>query len=503
MFRNEALDLIVLLLVSLLLSIYLFFHMHVIAMDGAFQYIPMAKIFAGGSFRDAVTYSGQQPLFAFLVSLVSPWVGDFEWAARGVSSFFGILLILPVYALGKQVFDRRVAFLSCLFLVIHPYIRRFSADALKESTYLFFFAVAIWFTVRALQRERLYLFLFIPLLSGLAYLVRPDGAELFVAVLFYTLFIKRFSASGTKIKAILILILSSGFLFLPYLLYLRGTVGAWSLSKTKSIAAFIGLGLTMDRVPLVNEILFTFRYLVEEIQARLLPLFLFLMVVGFGKTFLSRFKKEESFLVVLWILHVAVLFLLIFNLTDWDADKASETSLFSGRHVLPLLLISIYWIAEGFVKTHQWVCARATTHGFLRRVEAGRRPALLWAALLILVLAVVLPKTLKPQRYEKLPEKWAGIWIKSQSGKGATIFTTQPRVAYYADGFCEYITSEDNKQDKIRAALGEKKTLYLVIQEEVTARSLGASVAAGNDFTEVMRYEKKGMEKIIIYRRTS
>ena len=160
MFKDEAMDLAVLLLVSLVLSVYLFFYMPIISMDGAFQHIPMAKMFAEGSFRDALKFSGQQPLFALLVSWVSPRVGDFELGARWVSSFFGILLILPVYFLGKQVFDRRVAFLSCLFLAIHPYIRRFSADALKESTYLFFLATAIWFTVRALRRERAYLFLF-------------------------------------------------------------------------------------------------------------------------------------------------------------------------------------------------------------------------------------------------------------------------------------------------------------------------------------------------------
>ena len=184
--------------------------MHVISMDGAFQYIPMAKMFAAGSFRDALAISGQQPLYAFLVSLASRWVGDFELAARLVSSFFGILLVFPAYLLGKEVSDRRVAFLSVLLLAVHPYIRRFSADALKESTYLFFFATSLWFTLRALQREQLYLFLLVPFFSGLAYLVRPDGVEPLFAVFFYILFNKKFSVSGKKSKTILLLLFSSG-----------------------------------------------------------------------------------------------------------------------------------------------------------------------------------------------------------------------------------------------------------------------------------------------------
>jgi hypothetical protein len=254
-------------------------------------------------------------------------------------------------------------------------------------------------------------------------------------------------------------------------------------------------------VPLIHHFLYTFRQLAEEIQSRFHPLFLFLIVVGFGKTVRSRFKKEASFLVLLWILHFAVLFFLIFSLTDWSSDKVWQMSLFSGRHVLPLLLISAYWIAEGFLTIHQWVSERTITHRLLGRVEASRRPATLWAVLLILVLAVILPKTLKPQRVDRLSEKWAGIWIKSQSGKGALIFTPLPRVAYYADGVCEFINPNDDKHAEIRTALGENKTVYLVIQEEEDARSLAASVPAATRFTEVMRYDKKGTGRIIIYRR--
>jgi 4-amino-4-deoxy-L-arabinose transferase-like glycosyltransferase len=212
---DEKRDLGILILISSLLSTYLFFRTYVISLDGAFQHIPMAKMFAAGSFREAVDYSGQQPFYAILVSLVYRWAGDFELAARWVSSFFGILVVFPVYFLANRISDRRVAFLSTLFLVIHPYVRRYSADVLKESTYLFFFATALWFTVRALQREQILLFLFVPFFSGLAYLARPDGIELQLAVFFYIIFVARFSVSGKKSKVVLVLILSSGLLFFP------------------------------------------------------------------------------------------------------------------------------------------------------------------------------------------------------------------------------------------------------------------------------------------------
>ena len=501
MLRNETFDLSFLLLVTLLLSIYLFFHMHVISLDGAFQYIPMAKMFAAGSFRDALNYSGQQPLYAFLVSLVSRWVGDFELAARWVSSFFGILLVFPVYFLGKEVSDRRVAFLSVLFLAVHPYIRRFSADALKESTYLFFFATSIWFTLRALRREKLYLFLFVPFFSGLAYLVRPDGVDPLLALFVYIMFAQTFSRSGRKSKIILVLLLSSGLLFLPYVFHLREGTGVWTLSKTKSITAFLGAGLTDDGIPLINKILYTFRQLIEEIQANFLPVLLFLMIVGFGKKVSSGFKTGENFLLWLWILHCTVLFFLMLNLTHWSADKASQTFFFSGRHVLPLLLVSIYWIGEGFVIIHQWVSKRAVSFPLLHHVGPERRSSIIWVTLLTLVLAMMLAKTLKPQRYERLPEKWSGIWIKNQSGMGTTIFTTMPRVAYYADGVWEAVDPAKDRLDHVLAAMVRKNATYLVIEGKDATRFPEVADPTRRDLLEVMRYEKKGMEKIIIYKR--
>ena len=259
MLKNETFDLAFLLLVTLLLSIYLFFNMHVISLDGLSQHIPMAKMFAAGSFREALSYSGQQPLYPFLVSLASRGTGDVELAARLVSSLFGILLVFPAYLLVKEISDRRVAFVSVLFLAVHPYIRRYSADVLKESTYLFFFATSIWLTLRALRREQLYPFLLVPIFSGLAYLVRPDGVEPLFAIFFYVIFAKKFIVSGRKGKTILLLLLSSGLLLLPYLSYLRGITGEWTLSKTKNITEFLGLELVKSGSLLIHQILYTFR----------------------------------------------------------------------------------------------------------------------------------------------------------------------------------------------------------------------------------------------------
>ena len=502
MIKNEKIDLAILLLISLLLSTYLFFRTYVISSDGAFQYIPMAKDFAVGLLREGLQKTGQQPLYPLLIAIVSYWINDFEVAGKLASTFFGVLMIFPVYFLGKRIFDQKIAFLSTLALVIHPYIRRFSGDVLKESTYLFLLATTFWYTWGTFQKEKRYLFLFIPLLSVFAYLVRPDGVEILLVVFFYILFIKKFNPPEKKWAVILLLLLSSVILFLPYLLHLKGVTGEWALSKAKSIGGLLGLGVTSSEVSLIHKILFSLKKLNFEIFAVFHPLYIFLLIIGICcRRGFSHFKNGEGFLLSFCILHYIILFLLVLNSTDWSVDEKEQTFVFSGRHVLPLLLISIYWIGEGSLTIYHWISKKVESQRLFLRLGSKRKSATVLVTLLVLILAIVLPKTLKPQRYERLTEKRAGIWIKNQSGKGITIFTTIPRVAFYADGNYEYIDFKKDKWDKMESSMVGKGAFYLVIGQRDIIDFPNEAGSIKKNFIEAIRYEEKGMENIIIYKR--
>jgi hypothetical protein len=401
----------------------------------------------------------------------------------------------------KEISDRRIAFLSVLLLAVHPYVRRFSADVLKESTYLFFFTTSLWLILRALRREQLYLFFLVPIVSGLTYLVRPDGVEPLFAVFFYVIFSKKFSISGRKGTMILLLLLSSCILLLPYLVYLRGVTGEWTLSKTKDISELLGLDLIKNGSLLFDHITFSLWQIAREIQVHFLPVLLVLMILGFGKKVSSGFSRADGFLVSLWVIHCAVLFLMMLNLTDWTGDRDSWMPSFSGRHILPLLFISIYWIGEGLVAIHRWLSGKAPSFTRFRHMEPEKRSYVILVILLALVLAIMLPKTLKPQRVEKLPEKWAGIWIKGQSGKGAPVFTTLPRVPYYADGVWEIVDPTKDRLDQVLAAMAKKNATYFVIDGEELERFPELTDPARQDLQEVMRYERKKMDTVIIYKR--
>jgi hypothetical protein len=157
-------------------------------------------------------------------------------------------------------------------------------------------------------------------------------------------------------------------------------------------------------------------------------------------------------------------------------------------------------VGEGFLAIHHWVYKKFESFGLFHRRPLNKRPSLVLVALIILVSAIVLPKTLKPQRYERLTEKWAGIWIKNQSGKGTTIFATVPRVAYYADGSYEYIDLNKDKMDKIKASMVEKRVIYLAIRGREIVNFPENGTAIQRDFIELARFEGEGLEKIIVYR---
>jgi hypothetical protein len=289
-------------------------------------------------------------------------------------------------------------------------------------------------------------------------------------------------------------------LLLPYLFYLREVRGEWTFGKAKSIGGILGLEVLKDGVPFAHKILYSLKRLNLEILAIFHPLYIFLLITGLLKGVLSRLKTGEGFLLSFGLLHYVVLFLLMLNITEWGGEETIQAVHLSGRHVLPLLLISIYWVGEGFLAIYHWVYKKLESNRLLLRSGPERKSILIMVSLLILILAIVLPKTLKPQRYERLPEKWAGIWIENQSGKGMTIFTTAPRIAFYADGEYEYTDFNKDKLDKVKASMVGKGAFYLAIRNGEVLDFTENAEAIKRDFVELARFEGKGMEKIIVYR---
>src|SRR5499427_9108933 len=107
--------------------------MPVIQPDGV-VYLAVAKQFrATGSPFDPLFH----PLYPMCIALAQPLIGDWEMSGRLVSAFFGALVILPAFALAREIVGRQAALLAAVFTAMHPRLVQNSASVLCEAAYTF------------------------------------------------------------------------------------------------------------------------------------------------------------------------------------------------------------------------------------------------------------------------------------------------------------------------------------------------------------------------------
>ena len=106
-----------------------------------------------------------------------------QLSAQLASSLAAILLMFPMYFLGKLFFERRVAFWGTLLLQYLPASGHHLSDGISDPLFLLLITFAFLFAVLALRRQGIFYFIGSGLFCGLAYLTRPEAALVLVTVL--------------------------------------------------------------------------------------------------------------------------------------------------------------------------------------------------------------------------------------------------------------------------------------------------------------------------------
>jgi hypothetical protein len=158
-------------------------HTEVAARD-SIGYIRIAWQLEHRPWPAVVRNAPQHPLYPVTVLLASypvrACVADLavamQLSAQLASAVAGVLLVLPTYRLGRELFDRRVGFWGALLFQTLPSSGRLMADGLSEPLFLLLTASALVCAVRALRGSALRWYALAGLCSGLAYLTRPEGA---------------------------------------------------------------------------------------------------------------------------------------------------------------------------------------------------------------------------------------------------------------------------------------------------------------------------------------
>jgi 4-amino-4-deoxy-L-arabinose transferase-like glycosyltransferase len=234
---------------------WVFRHSEVCFADGL-RYIHQAEQIDSGLWHDGLVGGIDHPLHPLGIATAHRLLGGagpITWERAALVLCFAsfVLLVVPVYLLALELFGDRTAWLAAVLVTFNPIVSLIAVNVLSESTFLLFWTFGLWGAVRFLREGR---FLWLPLAIGfgaLAYLARPEGMLLPVALMATLLFLP--VLPGARLSAVrwwgAIALMLVGIVFLvgPYIV-LKGGVGT-----KPGIARVLGLAPRSQPLALERE----------------------------------------------------------------------------------------------------------------------------------------------------------------------------------------------------------------------------------------------------------
>jgi hypothetical protein len=249
--RKDFALLALLALTALGIRLYFLQFYDVISADGI-TYVNIAKDFISGRGLAAATH--YPPLFPILLGLASTLTGDFERAGLLVSVVMGSLLVVPVYLLGIEFFDRRVGAIAAFLSITWPTLRYWSTSVMSQATYLTLLLLGVYCLWVAYRRSAALPALLAGIFFAGAHLTRSEGVLVFLAglavlVLYNT--VNRLPAS--RLFYLLISLAVFCVVYSPYLVLLHDLTGKWQITGKSKVAIADALSLYLDQPDLKHD----------------------------------------------------------------------------------------------------------------------------------------------------------------------------------------------------------------------------------------------------------
>ncbi|MDW8266011.1 MAG: glycosyltransferase family 39 protein [Gemmataceae bacterium] len=356
-------------------------------------------------------------------------------AAQLANSLAAVLLVVPLYFLGKIVFERRTAFWGVLIYQCLPSSNQLLSDGLSEGVFLLWAASAILAAVIAHQRSSVLGFALAGVFSGLAYLTRPEGILIAPAMALVLLLGQLLPSSRRPWRSTLAesaaLLGALTVVAAPYI----ATIGALTNKTTGReilhTARDVPSQATAARQPPLALVwsVWTDAYRVGQrsgsvpwafrgFTVELLKGFNYvaLPAVIFGLWhFRRRWGEPESWLLGAPCLAQALAVLRV----------ASVMGYVSERHVQLIVMTGCLWAAAGLLALPGWWQERGW--------RLPRWSAATWATILPgLVVAVGLPSALKPLHANRQGHREVGRWLAEHARPTEHIVDPFCWAEYYA-----------------------------------------------------------------------
>jgi len=449
-----------LVLITLLTRILALFQTPIISTDGVF-YIQAAKLFSEGRYAEI----GRFDLFPLMLLLVHKIIGDWELSGRLISITLGTLTVVPVFLLGRSLYNEKAGWLSALFYMTLPDFLKYDSDVLRDPTSWFFIATTLYLVWEGLKKNRLGLIGLASVSAGLGAVTRVEGFIVWGALAIFAAFRKVPTVSlRRRALNVTVLVLLFAFLLSPVLWSVKKqssqmVVGEMISSPLKFITANARVILKPENLismmgPRVYESLhyvpkgavdLASRHRVvlaiSEVVYKLIKsanLLFVLILLGLWK------RKKEGFESPDW--YVLCIFAALFGVS---VLYARHVYYFSTRHGLTLVLPCLFFAAHGLE-----VIVGSLSHrlnGFSSKWVVTKK--YLPHIVTILLVIIFLAQGLSDRRADKIRLKEVGLWLKGKGYQGSVIMGPQRflRLVFYAEGkFVEMPDSWGKGLDIIR-----------------------------------------------------
>lgn len=410
--------------VALLIRVYLCWTAVTIAPDGGLfiHYARDLRVDPIPALRD---YSHRQaPLYSVLVAVaITParWVasGPDAWilAGRFVATTCGLLAIVGVFALTRRLYDARAAIIAALLMAILPDAAQLCANVLSDMTHLALYLFALLALIVAIERGTAPQWAFLTgILSGLAFLARPEGAAVATIGVGLILFLSR---AAPRARVVAILALVGGFVLAagPYQLLTGKLVAKKDLFEMLRLTLGFGGGWGESGAAVAAELAPPIEVLRQWFRAGrvMIPL----LAIAALKLCPPRFPAR-------WVLYTAfAAHMALLNLLDIRHGYVDR------RHAL-LLAVLCLPPASALLDA---IAARVAG-----RRGAGWRNGMIAASLGVCLLAFA-PWLLRPVQAGDDHVPAMGRWLAAHAPADAKVVATSRlrRVAVYADrGYAEW-----------------------------------------------------------------
>lgn len=468
--QEKAFDrkcLFVLLIFSFLIRIPLLIYPEVIYND-ATEYIANARRILSWDWSAGRTH----PFYPSLIALFHFLTPNDEIAGILVSVIFGALLILPVFYLGKAIFNEKVGIISALFATVHPFLYTPSGSVLSESIFHFLLASSVLFGWYAFRQGRFKDILLFGLFASLSYLTRPEGMGFLFIFGAWVLFIRppgERRGWAKRIGILLLAIISFLIISTPYFMQLKRETGRWQISKKISIAMgslseeesaeaveTIRLSKKMTFSSFIKAPLTVAKRmaggLLESLngfQQVFTPFLCLVLIAGFVISKGRTLSLKGNLYLVSYIVYLFCFIHPFFRVNR--------------RYTSHVISICLPWAAFGFIEIVNWVHRRFEKHPFQKKF-----PVLF--LVFILITLFIQGRVIHPREHRVI-QREAGYWMKDHLPKGGKLMSPLPQEAFYAE--LTWVRMPVTNVDTVLEEARSKRVQYLVIDEDMQKESPG------------------------------